>query len=354
MRTLLLAIVVIASLFVSDAGLRAAPLRKPTDFFALQRVSTIGVVRSGVLGTTVRLLFKQERAETFAKIEALEPDLRALIWLVFLHDRWGRDGLHTYFFLYGGDFAPQVLQSLRHAKLDREAAIFSHAMALFGPHYPVAEEERKQFFAWGKPGRRVDEVTTIPNELNAFDHALMNDADAFGSREQLAERIAAYVERTASLTAWTDSARAKMTDEQRLDWLLQQLTVESDNSEDIRAQIANWPKPYRQLFLLDLFNMEILNGGVHQFFFNSSGDFALEVVATMREVGLIRHADALQRAVDMFGRPYPSDREVRFGHFKEGWSDWDRKLNAPTDEIRDGEIDETMLAILKREGLMPQ
>lgn len=95
--------------------------------------------------------------------------------------------------------------------------------------------------------------------------------------------------------------------------------------------------------------------GVHQFFANSSGDFAPEVVATMREVGLPRHADAVQRTIDMFDTPYPSDRDMRHErHFSKGWSDWDESLNAPTYEVDDGEIIGKMLDITKTEGLMPR
>ena len=295
------------------------------------------------------LLKDEPRTETLTRVEAMEPDLRAVTWLVFLDRNWGRDGLHTFFFLSGGDFAPQVLESLKHARLEREAAIFEHAMALFGSRFPVDETARQAFFAWSRPGRRSDSGGTIPNELNAFDHALMDDAHAFGSQEQLAERVGAYVESIPSLAAWANQAREKLTEEQRLNWLLSQLTVE----RDIRSETATWPRRYRQLLLIDMFNEELLNGGLHQFFFNSSGDYAPEVVAALRDFGLARHADAVQRSIDMFGQPYPLDRQMRFTHFKE-WSDWDVKLNAPTEEIRDGEIEDTMLAIVKREGLLPR
>jgi hypothetical protein len=354
-RALLLAV---AALLVLAARLEAAPLRTSADFDALKRIPTIDVVRDATLGATVYLMFEEKRAGAFAKIEAEDPDLRALIWLAFLHARWGgvgqaRKGLHTFFFMYGGDFAPQVLQSLQHAKLEREAATFAKAMALFGPRYPLTMKERAPYFAWSKPGRRVNETTTIPNDLNAFDRALMDEGDAFGSRQQFGERIAAYVERTPSLVAWTDSTRDKMSEQDRLNLLLRRLTV--SDWESARSEIAAWPKPYRQLFLLHLFNEEMLNGGVHQFFVNSSGDFAPEVVSTMRDVGLPRHADAVQRAIDMFEKPYPSDRNVRHEHyFAKKWSDWDEKLNAPTGEVDDGEIITAMLAIAKQEGLLPR
>lgn len=323
------------------------------NFEALKHIPTIDIVREAATGPTLRLLFEQERAETFAKLEALDPDMKALMWLCFLDQRWGRDGLHTYFFMFGGDFAPQVLAALRHAKMEREATVFGEAMDLFGPIYPTDLKEREKHFAWSRPGRKVDESTTIPNELNAFDQALMEKGGEFGTQHNYAKRIAAYVENTPSLMAWADKARTEMTDEQRLNWLLRQLTVNS--WERASDEIATWPQPYRQLFLLELFNAEMLNGGVHQFFSNSSGDFAVEVVATMRDVGLPRHAAALQRSVDMFEKPYPSNRDVRhMRYFSKEWSDWDERLNEPTGDVDDGEIIDKMMDIARQGEFLPR
>lgn len=344
--------ILVAPLILGFAAVAVPPV-SAKNFDALKRIPTIDVVRDAAIGPTLRLLFEDQRAETLARLEALEADLKALMWLCFLDQNWGRDGLHTFFFLSGGDFAPQVLAALRHAKMDREATVFSSAMALFGPVYPINEEERSKPFAWSQPGRRIDEFTTIPNELNAFDHALWDKGDEFGTQTAFAERISTYVEHTPSLLAWADKSRAQMSDGQRLNWLLRQLTVSS--WEDAGAEIAGWPKPYRQLFLLDLFNTEMLNGGVHQFFANSSGDFAIEVVATLREVGLLRHAEVLQRSIDMFDKPYPSDRNVRRErYFSKDWSDWDEKLNGPTADVDDGKVIEKMLEIAKQGGLLPQ
>ncbi len=69
------------------------------------------------------------------------------------------------------------------------------------------------------------------------------------------------------------------------------------------------------LYLLDLFNGEMLNGGVHQFFANTSGDLAQEVVVALREANLPKHADAVQKGVEMFASPYPVDRQIRGRYF---------------------------------------
>jgi hypothetical protein len=332
----------------------APPAAATSDFDQLKRIPTIDIVRMATLVQLLPLVLDddQARAATVAEINALDRDLRSLMWLAWLDDQWGRDGLHTFFFLDGGDFAPQVLAALRHAKLDREAAVFADAMALFGPAYPTDHSTREKPFAWSQPGRRIDAVTTLPNEPNKFDRALMAKGSDFGTQDDLTARITHFIDSTPALQAWAAQARADLSDEQRLNWLLSQLGTRFGDGGN--AGLTQWPPSYRQLFLLEVLNAEQLNGGVHQFFYNASGDLAPEIVATLKEVGLPRHAAALQRSVDMFGVPYPSDNAARrASHFAKEWSAWDEQLNAVTDDIDDGAIFETMLGIAKRDGLLP-
>jgi len=62
---------------------------------------------------------------------------------------------------------------------------------------------------------------------------------------------------------------------------------------------------------------------------------APEVHAAFLELGLDRQAAIFKRGLDMFGAPYPRDIEKRrdayFSH--PGWSDWDKQLQALTDEF---------------------
>lgn len=339
-----------------------APPRAPAvdvplaqEFEALKRIPTIDVVREEAEGMLMPLMLRnpKERDAVLQQINALDPDVQALMWLSWLNDQWGRDGLHTFFFRDGGDHAPAVLAALRHAGLDREATVFAEAMALFGPNYPTDQAARERAFAWSRPGRRIDAYTTQPNEPNAFDRVLMRKAEEFGTQDSLAQRIAAYVESTPAARAWSERTRAHMSDEERLDWLLDRLAAMAQSASG--ADLSTWPRAYRQLRLMAELNAEQLNGGVHQYFYNSSGDAAPETVAVLKEAGLPRHAAALQRSVDLFGTPYPTDTQARReSHFHKPWSDWDEKLNAATDDIDDGGLHEKMLEIAQLEHLLPR
>jgi Domain of unknown function (DUF4375) len=56
---------------------------------------------------------------------------------------------------------------------------------------------------------------------------------------------------------------------------------------------------------------EVCNGGLHQFFSNTTGLLAPEAVDGFRAIGASVWADILAEAMEMFGSPYPRVREVR-------------------------------------------
>jgi hypothetical protein len=122
---------------------------------------------------------------------------------------------------------------------------------------------------------------------------------------------------------------------------------------------AAWPRVCQQLHLLDLFEMEMLNGSVQQFFHNSSGDLAEEVVGAMRELGLEAHAAAVSRGVASFGDPYPVDLAARRARFHPPPSPLDSRgldehLDALTGEVDDGAIHAAMLRAAKDADILPR
>ena len=56
---------------------------------------------------------------------------------------------------------------------------------------------------------------------------------------------------------------------------------------------------------------EVNNGGYSQFFFNSSGDFANETPAALREIGAGKMAEICERALAVFGGAVPKNRDER-------------------------------------------
>ena len=58
----------------------------------------------------------------------------------------------------------------------------------------------------------------------------------------------------------------------------------------------------------------------------------------------------------MFPAPYPVDRQVRGRYFFANGetTDWDKRLDALTGDVDDGAIGAAMLAIARREDLLPK
>jgi hypothetical protein len=56
---------------------------------------------------------------------------------------------------------------------------------------------------------------------------------------------------------------------------------------------------------------EVRNGGFHQFFSNSTGVLAPEALDAFRSIGLTEWAEILAEAMQVFGTPYPREREDR-------------------------------------------
>lgn len=334
-------------------------MRMQPDWDALRTIPVRQVVETATLGDTLHLLFEDNRREAAAKaIDAMPAERRDLVWLTVLARNMGQvedgidHGLHGFFFLNHGALAPQVLGALKRIGLAGQAMIFEQAMAACGTPYPIDRAIRERPFAWSQAGTRIDEFTTIPNEPNAFDQRLFALGAGFGSRDATWATIERIVSRDPALTAWVEDARAARSDTDRLHRLSRVLFVDDEVGA---ATLATWPRPYRVIYLLNQFNDQMLNGSVHQFFFNSSGAYAPQFVAALREVGLETHASAVERGIAMFRAPYPADTERRrreyFRH--EGETEFDKALDALTGDVDDGAIPTAMVEFAKRESILP-
>jgi hypothetical protein len=259
------------------------------------------------------------------KLAALDPELRGLTVLFTLWDNFGRDGLHTFFFTEGGNIAPAIRDGLKQGGFERERELFTRAMAMIGTPYPVDREVRKRLFGYSRPG----------GNLNAFDQALLAVARELGTQDQLRERIVAHVMASPALFRHVESFRARLGEKARLRHLENALVDKIDWSKpaaEIARALAALPPEERHLVALSMFNMEFENGGVHQFFYNSTGDIAPEVHAAMLALGLEAQAELFGRGLKMFAGAYPRDNETRRErNFSAKWSAWDDRLSGLTD-----------------------
>lgn len=67
----------------------------------------------------------------------------------------------------------------------------------------------------------------------------------------------------------------------------------------------------RVLYLVNLLETEVSNGGFDQYFDNASGDHAPETVVALRTIGADWAAELLEKALVPFGESYPADLDKR-------------------------------------------
>ena len=70
-------------------------------------------------------------------------------------------------------------------------------------------------------------------------------------------------------------------------------------------------KVQQVLFPTYWLDVEVCNGGFHQYFTNSTGYHAPEAIAGFRELGLHDIADIVSQAVVIFDEPFPRKRDDR-------------------------------------------
>ncbi len=316
---------------VSDNGCRVRA--SPQEAFAEPDVDIRHVPFAELISETIGRYSVRASLDAREKLNAsiadLDADTRTLVLLDVLRDGLGRDGLHTFFFLSSARHAPAIREALKAAGLKREHELFGAAMALFGPDYPLDNDARSKRFSY----------SSLDTPLNDFDERMLAIAHSFGGREAFAKVMVGFVERTLALWQRIEGERARLGATARLRYLNQALLdrLQMWGKPDVEAApaLAALPLEQRTLAALSVFNAEFENGGVHQFFYNSSGVIAPEVHAALLEIGLERQAAIFKKGLDMLPGTYIRDTEKRRDKFfsHSGWSPWDEKLQKLTDDF---------------------
>lgn len=316
---------------VTDNGCHVR--KESHEVFAGPDVDIRHVAFSNLIGETIGRYSVRASLDSPEKLNAslvdLDPDTRTLVLLDVLHDGLGRDGLHTFFFMSAARHAPAVRDALQAAGLQREHELFARAIALFGADYPIDNDNRVAFFSY----------SSLDTPMNEFDERMLEIAHSFGGRDAFARAMIGFVEHTPALWQRIEGQRARLGEVARLRYLNQALLgrLEMWDKPDTAAAdaLAALPLEQRTLAALSVFNAEFENGGVHQFFYNSSGAIAPEVHLALVEVGLEPQAGIFKKALDMFPGAYLRDTEKRRDKFfsHDGWSAWDERLQKTTDEF---------------------
>ena len=66
------------------------------------------------------------------------------------------------------------------------------------------------------------------------------------------------------------------------------------------ATTKSWTKGLQMLWATQLVDDEVNNGGFNQYFFNRSGQWAMEAIEGFRLIGVVERAEIVKAAVDQF------------------------------------------------------
>jgi len=97
-------------------------------------------------------------------------------------------------------------------------------------------------------------------------------------------------------------------------------------------KIENLTDEQKNFYLITVCEGEINNGGINQFYFNSSGDFSHETVTALTAIGAQKTANIIKTANDQFpNKSVPQDRVKR----QEILAQIEAKANKVWDELDD-------------------
>lgn len=329
------------------------------DPTALRRVAMTRVLASA----TDEFL---EKVDTGPKAAAkalarYEPELRGLLALTALLQGWyhhyAPDELFHHVFSGGwGNVAPEMAEALAAAGATKQETALRAALTKFDEKLCRNAFRRQSLFGeyWAPP--------------NALRQAMAELGEAFGTREELVRVVAEYTAASPALVAFCEAERAKLDEEERFGWLIETLIQRFDiKGDDAPKRLAAIPDPYRALYLTAYAEFEIYNGGMHQYFTNSSGQFAPMAVAAFEAIGLPKSAEAIAKGVALFPAPFPADPGAYTSRAPgkptdrepdredERWSkDWIKKLDRLTKGFGTWEtVRAAITAYGMREGAVP-
>lgn len=88
--------------------------------------------------------------------------------------------------------------------------------------------------------------------------------------------------------------------------------INTEGAASYFASIVAVPRPVLLLYAAHFCIAEVFNGGLLQFFWNSTGVIAPEAIEGLVAVGMPRLAAVLSHATMLLGSPYPRDRDDRW------------------------------------------
>lgn len=325
---------------------RALPLRMPDLFFKAEGGGKDGAgVDRFSLDEGGAAAMRAALARGLASFGAAE---RPPLMLAAL-DHWtgGGTGLKGFLVLTDSVHLDEALRVLDGEGLTAHAALLREGAALFGPDFGGTQAKRYARWSDGR-GEIRDE---------ALDTALERLSERFRALPRLLDEAVARIDRSPDLAVQYETLRAGADDDDRLAFLTEGLwgcLNHYDAPSAVAARLAALPAPHARIVAVRIFEAEMLNGSVHQAFFNSSGVLAPDIAAALRAMGLETHAAAVERGIAMFPAPYPRETQARRAFMGRQDEAFDTRLSDLTGDVDDGAMHEAMIATARAADILPK
>ncbi len=290
-----------------------------------------------------------KRREALARGLATYPAIERPILMLVAGSQWTTaphdNGLLNFFVLLDGVFVDELLATLDAEGLTAHAALLLQGKALFGIDYGTVKQRYDQ---WNKGEGEFDKT---------IDGGLKDLSARFRQLPRLLDEAVKRIEASPELTAIYEPIRANMPEETRFNRMAGGIFACVDpygDTDAVLSRLSGLPKPYAQIMVVKYFQDEMLNGSVHQAFFNSSGNLMPEVEAALTDWGLSKHAAAVHKGIAMFPTPYPRDLEKRRNFMATKGEDFDNALYELTGPVDDGAMSDAMIRVAKENDILPK
>lgn len=321
---------------------RAVPLRMPDLFFTSDKRPDFDRFSLDAAGAA------EMRAALARGLATFKPAERPVLMLAAL-DHWtsGATDLKGFLVLSNSAFLEDALQALDAEGLPAHAALLREGAALFGPDFGGTQVRR--YARWSDGHGEIRDAV--------LDAALDRLSERFRALPRLLDEAVARIARSPELAALYEPLRSGADDDDRLAYLTGGLWTclnHYDAPASVAARLAALPPAHARIIAVRIFEAEMLNGSVHQAFFNSSGVLAPDVVEALKAMNLPRHAAAVERGIAMFPAPYPRDTAKRRTFMGAQNDAFDTRLGDLTAEVDDGAMHEAMIATARAADILPK
>jgi hypothetical protein len=240
---------------------------------------------------------------------SLPPALADLPYLILLSETetYPESALFTLTHAAESDMAARVLDAMDRAGLTTEAALLREAIALYPDWGSHPRDRSRQIY--DSAGSIADQAL-----FDALTDLSFRWPPPIGRAAAAAEALLAL---DPKIEARYRDRLARMTVDDRMDWLMQRLWSEClgyfDTPEEADRAFFSQGSVQGALLVLDGLALDLTEGGLDVYFYGYNGTMAPQAAALLARRGMDAEAAALREAMGLFGTPFPRDTPTRQG-----------------------------------------